>query len=1677
MPLNNSLLRYIPNDSVERNDSFAAIPSDSLLQTRTQTYEPSIPTNGDPGLLGGISRGLQRGYYQTAAGAQLLGGVSEEDRSDIARYTSRLQSESLAPSESYRRFTSARSFGEAWDSFWDDPIQITAELIAESLPASALSIGGGIAGAIGGPVGMGIGAGLGSALTEYASQYLDTIAESGVDLTDPEAIARAFDDDALLDRARNQGIAKGIPVGIFDGATMGLAGRLVQPAKAAFAAAPGLRTGARLLGAGLTETAGQALGGGLGEATGELAAGQRLQPGAIMAEAVGEIGPGVIETGIGTARRGFGNASQSRVGPIDETTNLTRRVEDTYGTMGEPGAYSSVTSGVANAQGTRTPIETTGREEGVVAETPGRLRLRDDAQGGLEAEAGTPEIVLETQSGESENDREIRRAQERGISIEDSRRLMERTYATPYSPVKIQDSLSDILPEGDRSLWHETSVSSAIKILNKIGRAFRDGLTIYTSNQPYLALGQKAGGVVIEFDSDYVNGSLNTTKTYTDDAKEYVIRKSLPQAIKSLTFKNARSMSLFRKNEVAARSFDWDNAEETSDGIRVNRIGTTQKRLTNEQANEGFPEVVREEVVGPTYDAGRTDDEGRGAQGINAPDARERDVGAIGATKEAPATGVGGITQEPPPASPPREPIDPDKLNSPFVPSGRQEANTSKAGLRYWSATFNWGNYDKIAAAISEIARVGRNVAQGVIGAKDDPIKGTGLTRADQGTKNVAETIHHNPIVNTNNFIRTVDEKVLKPLVSEVGAEKQESFSEYLWALSVQERYRMGEPDALEANFSPEQIEAYIRKNDTDVNRRYADTYFQLWNETLQNIANETPSIRQFLANKSNNFTARYIPNFHAELTAGLSPDLVEAFNTNPALKALTGGGLKVKTQHPAETITSVIRAIETISRNNRVLDQTFEIRDAIGPVIQQALQQIGAGDYPTVAAKVDALVPIVKRAIGKIDERSITTEDIQETIRWFLEDEHVGSDITRVPYYLGESGEKQPRQLPQYLYEQYKFYNRQNVPEWVRNTFGALTRMRKMFTTSLSTIWGARNIVIDALVGRIQTATDASDREYFRQYFSTVKNVFKRDSDMGTWFSEKTGRLPTFVLSGNEEHALSLLDLHPVEDEGPGAAVRSIGRGIKKGVNKIEYTLAATELFTRVTECLNVLHQNLKTGKYAEQLPDVPAGSGVVGNFVIAPDGTKVMRIAELLPRLTSDQRNEIQLAGMRISTNFSDMGYRTQVANQFRAYTASQIGGIRQAVRVYRRNPAVAAMIASRWVLAPTIAAWFFKKDEDWYRNAEPITKYLNMSIPVPGTESIIRFPKPFEWGAAFGTLPESWIDAAYRKDPGEITDGIRSFLNSVLPFDVGGKDAVDVMAGILGQSLGPLGEAAIEQYGNRDLFTGSQIVPEGEKELPAREQVGPFTSAMAKATSGTADIIPGAPEFLKSPRRVDNLIRTFFGRVPYEYGDALALINDTFFKGQSPEMANVPGIGGFVQRGGTGGVRAEATEEFYDDLRTLNSLESSREKELTPDQKVYLRTVRAASDELKLLRDRMVDLADPAEKSRLGNEMREVAQRTIAERPASMTPREATDAEKLLNEARSTNRRVRTILMERERKTLRERMPNARPEVIDRIAERRLPGRLNGISARLRIAERRMDADRLRKIIDDLNSLIAE
>lgn len=257
---------------------------------------------------------------------------------NLVEYRSRTAELTTLPaSRAYREFSEAKGWRETLGKLADAPITVASEVAVESLggmlPTLPFIVGGGAAGGVRGLMG---GTFLSSGYTELVNDLAGTLESLGADANDPASILRTIQSPEFRRLAREASIKAGV-IGAFDAATAGVASVRLRPSVAGNLAA---------------QTVVQMAGGAAGEAAGAVAAGQEINPSAVIAEAIGEVPGATVDVATLAGRRLVVDHARARAAERDaaalkqvadaaEKSKLKARSPETFGKFLEQSLQTS----------------------------------------------------------------------------------------------------------------------------------------------------------------------------------------------------------------------------------------------------------------------------------------------------------------------------------------------------------------------------------------------------------------------------------------------------------------------------------------------------------------------------------------------------------------------------------------------------------------------------------------------------------------------------------------------------------------------------------------------------------------------------------------------------------------------------------------------------------------------------------------------------------------------------------------------------------------------------------------------------------------------------------------------------------------------------------------------------------------------------------------------------------------------------------------------------------------------------------------------------------------------------------------------------------------------------------------------------------------------------------------
>lgn len=323
----------------------------------------------------------------------------------------------------------------------------------------------------------------------------------------------------------------------------------------------------------------------------------------------------------------------------------------------------------------------------------------------------------------------------------------------------------------------------------------------------------------------------------------------------------------------------------------------------------------------------------------------------------------------------------------------------------------------------------------------------------------------------------------------------------------------------------------------------------------------------------------------------------------------------------------------------------------------------------------------------------------------------------------------------------------------------------------------------------------------------------------------------------------------------------------------------------------------------------------------------TKVGRFNKLMKK-TGDINEAAYQA--RDLMDFNRSGSNIRQANRAVAFMNAAIQGSDKFARSFWGNgpkdiKSKAGFITRAFttLVLPSVGLYY------WNNNLPPDMKKLYDNIPqwqkdsffiigIPGSNTFVRIPKPFEAGMLFATGTDRVMRWMQDHDPQAFKDYGQTVLQSFTP-------------PVMLTSLSPL----LEAITNHSFFQNRDIVPMGEQRLTKEDQFGINTSLTARAIGKLMGQTPLKDSNFASPRIIDNTIKGYtagLGQYAVSGIDSLLGNNGIITKAPQPAktLAEQPFVKAFtVSTSGGGQVR----DDFYKRWDELSQEKASAAKNNLP------------------------------------------------------------------------------------------------------------------------------------------------
>jgi hypothetical protein len=279
--------------------------------------------------------------------------------------------------------------------------------------------------------------------------------------------------------------------------------------------------------------------------------------------------------------------------------------------------------------------------------------------------------------------------------------------------------------------------------------------------------------------------------------------------------------------------------------------------------------------------------------------------------------------------------------------------------------------------------------------------------------------------------------------------------------------------------------------------------------------------------------------------------------------------------------------------------------------------------------------------------------------------------------------------------------------------------------------------------------------------------------------------------------------------------------RGVKEGaLNVVTHPLDALRALSEFTE------EGTRIGEFKKGLKKEGPADG-------APGKTAIQNAA---------------YASREITLPFARVGAKTKSVNMIVAFWNANMQDLDKIHRQFKEYPLQTSIRTMAAITLPSvllaianhgnkkideIAQW--QKDIFWLVDVGPF---------------VMRIPKPFIMGIAFGSFPERVVNYILDKDSHAFDGLLESLSRGSLP-------------GWMPTFANPV----IENWANKSRFTDRAIVPKAREDVLPQYQYAPYTTETAKKIGGLLAKIPGMKgsdleNLIVSPAKLENLIRGYTG-----------------------------------------------------------------------------------------------------------------------------------------------------------------------------------------------------------------------
>ncbi len=274
----------------------------------------------------------------------------------------------------------------------------------------------------------------------------------------------------------------------------------------------------------------------------------------------------------------------------------------------------------------------------------------------------------------------------------------------------------------------------------------------------------------------------------------------------------------------------------------------------------------------------------------------------------------------------------------------------------------------------------------------------------------------------------------------------------------------------------------------------------------------------------------------------------------------------------------------------------------------------------------------------------------------------------------------------------------------------------------------------------------------------------------------------------------------------------------------------------------------------------------------------------------------------------DFNRAGYLGRQYNQVTAFFNAAVQSIDKLARTFKENPVGATTKAFTGITLPSIVAYAYNHDKEWYKEIPQKERDLYWHFELDG--QIFKLPKPFEAGIMFGTAAERTLAALKDNDPKAFDGFLKTVTTAFTP-------------PWLPTAFTPW----IEVFANKSTYFGSPIVPRREQDLLPEDQFGPYQSEVSKGLGAITK---------SSPRNIEHVFKGYTGGLG-KYALQLSDMAAQAAGKERPELpdrglGDIPIVNRFAVKNLEG--NNQSVDDFYKHMDKLRRISQSAKKNDEPN-----------------------------------------------------------------------------------------------------------------------------------------------